>query len=454
MLESIRAAGFDVGLSRLHLSVEGLHCAGCVTKIESAVRDRGVGGRTVNLGRRGARRAVTGRGGRGGDRVIVGAGPSGLAAAIVLAGAGERVRVLERRPDVGWRFAGDFQGLENWTTVGDVLSHVNELGIRSEFDHLPVREVTFYDDHLRPAVLRSREPLFYLVRRGPAEGSLDRALLEQAQAAGVEVCLGERVHRAEPGWIVATGPQGVDCIAHGYVFPTDLLDQARAIISRDITPFGYAYLLVWRGQATLAACSLESKRTRPGSRARAAAAFARVVPGLELERAKAFSGRGHLLGRTHSADAAGRLYVGEAAGLQDPVWGFGLRYALESGALAARCLLEGAAYDAEVRALLEPNRSAGFLNRQVFRLGSGRATGPILRRIAASGDAREVFSRYCGSGSAMRPRLGRVIGTAARRERQDVRDLSCGASWCRCLRCRCLAGENRSAGHQPQCCSR
>jgi len=44
---------------------------------------------------------------------------------------------------------------------------------------------------------------------------------------------------------------------------------------------------------------------------------------------------------TRPVDRSGRLYVGEAAGLQDPAWGFGLRYALESGALAARCLLEG-----------------------------------------------------------------------------------------------------------------
>ncbi len=38
LVASIRAAGFDVGLARLHLAIEGLHCASCVTKIESAAR--------------------------------------------------------------------------------------------------------------------------------------------------------------------------------------------------------------------------------------------------------------------------------------------------------------------------------------------------------------------------------------------------------------------------------
>ena len=55
-----------------------------------------------------------------GKRVeISGAGPAGLAAAIAVARAGRRPVVFERRPDVGGRFHGDFQGIENWSTEGD-----------------------------------------------------------------------------------------------------------------------------------------------------------------------------------------------------------------------------------------------------------------------------------------------------------------------------------------------
>jgi len=52
---------------------------------------------------------------------IAGAGPAGLAAAITLAKNGRQVVVHEARNEVGDRFNGDFQGLENWTTEQNVL---------------------------------------------------------------------------------------------------------------------------------------------------------------------------------------------------------------------------------------------------------------------------------------------------------------------------------------------
>lgn len=46
---------------------------------------------------------------------ILGAGISGLTAAINLAKAGYKVDVFEKNKDVGVRFGGDLQGLENWS---------------------------------------------------------------------------------------------------------------------------------------------------------------------------------------------------------------------------------------------------------------------------------------------------------------------------------------------------
>lgn len=53
-----------------------------------------------------------------------------MAAAITLARAGFDVTVYEQHPDVGHRFQGDFQGLENWTTEKDVLAELSGMGMR------------------------------------------------------------------------------------------------------------------------------------------------------------------------------------------------------------------------------------------------------------------------------------------------------------------------------------
>ncbi len=82
---------------------------------------------------------------RGKKRVeIVGAGPSGLAAAIVLRHAGFPVTVYEERKDVGHRFHGDFQGIENWSLQENVLDQLARMGIKTNFQCVPFYRCTIY----------------------------------------------------------------------------------------------------------------------------------------------------------------------------------------------------------------------------------------------------------------------------------------------------------------------
>ena len=108
---------------------------------------------------------------------ISGAGPAGLAAALAVVHAGGQALVYERRSDVGARFHGDFQGLENWTTEGDVLEELAAAGINPGFDHTPFHSVTCFGPGNEPErTVRSQQPLFYLVRRGNQPGMLDHAV--------------------------------------------------------------------------------------------------------------------------------------------------------------------------------------------------------------------------------------------------------------------------------------
>src|SRR5438093_1521526 len=140
---------------------------------------------------------------------VLGAGPSGLAAALTANRAGRRVIVHERSWEVGHRFHDDFQGLENWTTDGDVIDELAALGIEPTFDHTPIRETVVFDAH-RVHTYRSPQPFFYLVRRGAGEGTLDSSLKAQALARGIEIRFAEAGRPLPERGVVAQGPRGAD----------------------------------------------------------------------------------------------------------------------------------------------------------------------------------------------------------------------------------------------------
>ncbi len=299
---------------------------------------------------------------------IVGAGPSGLCAAINLARAGYGVTVYERHAEVGKRFHGDFQGIENWSTPVDFADALKTLSIAPDFFCRPHWGGELLMQGGYGGTVRSPRPLFYLTRRGSMEGSLDRSLKTQALEAGVTLKFG--CHRAiEDGHIIAAGPGKPNVMASGVVFRTDLPDTITTVLDNELAPDGYAYLLVQDGCGTLASVYYRHFKRAAAHLERTTQYFQARRP-FPMENPRQFTGYGNFY-PVCSAVHRGRLYVGEAAGFQDFLFGFGIRYALMSGYLAARSIIEGCSYDLLWRQVFGRQLATSLINRYLLqRFGS------------------------------------------------------------------------------------
>lgn len=362
---------------------------------------------------------------------VVGAGPAGLAAAITLARAGRRVVLHEVHGEVGYRFQHDLQGLENWTSREDVLETLQCLGVTTDFVHLPCCEGVVFDSRERAYAIRSPAPLFYMVERGPGPGTLDSALLNQARQLGVEVRFNSRVDRIEGTGVLAVGPRAADAIAVGYHFDTTMGNGFWAICDDNLAPKGYAYLLVMNGRGTVKSCMFTGFKQEQLYVQRTVAAFQRLV-GLQMHNPRPHGGVGNFRIPV-SAVSGRRPVVGEQAGFQDTLWGFGMRFAIFSGVLAARSLVEECDYDRLWRRELEPLLRVSFVNRAIYEALGNAGYAWFLRRQERRGDARHYLHWL------YRPSwIKRWLGPWARiRYHSRRRDTSCDHVDCACVWCRC-----------------
>ncbi|MBP2145260.1 flavin-dependent dehydrogenase [Methanofollis sp. W23] len=315
---------------------------------------------------------------------ILGAGPAGLAAAVTLARAGHNVEVYEKQEDVGTRFRGDLQGLENWSGSSDVIDRLGGIGIRPEFEHRPYARLSVSDGQ-EILSFACQKPAFYLVRRGKSPGCLDHALKEQALDAGVDIRFNSTLpeDRTE---IVATGPErrGVHAVARGYTFSTSMDDLAYGLVNSAASRNGYAYLLVMNGRGCLCTMLTGDFEKAGSCLAEAEQTFSELVD-LDVKDPHPCGGVGRVALPPHYQDN-GRLYAGEAAGLQDPFWGFGILYALRSGHLAAQSIIKGFDYGHAAEETFGDMLKAGVVNRYLWDRYGMENYAKIYRRLKGVDD--------------------------------------------------------------------
>lgn len=332
------------------------------------------------------------------DINIAGAGISGLTAAIILGKQGYKVNVYEAQSTVGKRFNGDIQGIENWSDIEDSLKKIQGYGLDINFEYSPaVRGLEIWGPNIHKKILNNIEdrPFYYMVQRGDFEGTLDRSLLQQALAIpGVTVFFDKPVRDYSEIDIVATGPiakdKNIDMLASGYTFDIDLDDMGVLIFDEKIAPDGYGYFLVMNGKGVIATCIMKNYSRLNEYRESLVSVIAEKYD-LPKERFKCFNGFGNFYLQSFQAS---RMFVGEAGGFQDFNFGFGMKYAMESGYLAAQSIIHGDSYEKNVKDNLLGKLKASIVIRYVFMLFNNLSYPFIISQLIKRRVRRKLYRLY------------------------------------------------------------
>jgi len=360
---------------------------------------------------------------------ISGAGPAGLAAAIAISDNHARAVVYEKHDDVGYRFHGDFQGLENWTTEQDVLDEFSKLGIMPNFDHKPIHEVNVYGPNDTKKIVHSEKPLLYLISRGAQIGTLDYGLKQQALYKDIPIYFSQTISVMPKGGIVTQGPHRADVIAVGYLFDTDMPDGLYMAVMDELAPKGYAYLVIWNGRGTLSTCMFDDFHQERVYLQRTKEFFKQKL-GLKMNNPRHFGGTGNFqIPKTvRNGDI---LYAGESAGFQDPLFGFGIRSSILTGAAAGQALASGSpdSYEQFWKKRVEGFQQTGMTNRWFYARLGNVGYSRLINSFSNDGDIRNQMNREYS------PRLWKQLWYQLISHKQsELLNITpgCECTWCRC----------------------
>lgn len=365
---------------------------------------------------------------------IVGAGISGITAAINLAKAGYNPVVYENHIDVGHRFNGDFQGLENWSDEEDTLQLITRIGIKVNFLCHPYygEDGIIYGPNLVKNKVKTSRPLFYLIERGSDKLSLDQSLKNQAEKCGVKFVLGKQTDNVKDDYIISgTGPKAADIIAKGIVFKTTLKNNFIVFVDNKVAPKGYAYLLVNNGKATFATCMFEDFRNERKYFDRSLSLLNSVL-NIDIIEPKEFGGFGNFFNDPVISKNKRILYVGENAGFQDALWGFGIKYAMLSGYYAAQSIIHKNDYNDLCKKHLLPKFQTSIANRWLFAHLYNTGYNLLINKLRTMEDVIPALTRHHNTSYSKQL----VYKIAKRWYKTRFKDKQCMHKNCDCVWCR------------------
>ena len=182
-----------------------------------------------------------------------------------------------------------------------------------------------------------------------------------AIAAGANLHYKSRV-KEEDCQIIACGPKGTSAVAYGEIFKTKHPNHIAFQMNDKLAPGSYSYLIIIDGLGLICTCLWRKQRGTDRFLNETIAWYQKHYPDIDMEPIKRVGGKGDFtINKNYFQD--GRYYVGESGGLQDFMWGFGMRMAVWSGHLAAQDILGNCDYETEVRRQLMPYVKTSVANR-------------------------------------------------------------------------------------------
>ncbi len=324
---------------------------------------------------------------------IAGAGLAGLTSAATLARSGVRVEVYDKKTRLLPSSGPHTEGIRNYGPI-DAAEELRTVG----FAPTPFRTVRRTIRHAPSCENLLVGPAYHLFMRGQEDHTVDQILYRQAKADGVRFHFGERIAASDAD-IVATGPpkDEFNVLGAGHTFTVEgsVLgsDTVHALLDNRVAPGGYLVITPGLGFHSIYSVSwteLRFSRLLAMTEAAFEIPWIRKILGTSRWVAK-INGRAFFTeDPIDSAVRGTTLFVGEAGGFQDAIAGFGFRYAVLTGALAAFAVRDGQDY----RDLLKKKFGNEFHDAYQFRMWLNRATNEDFDKLVASMGREITLKEY------------------------------------------------------------
>ncbi|MDO8428560.1 MAG: NAD(P)/FAD-dependent oxidoreductase [Candidatus Diapherotrites archaeon] len=281
------------------------------------------------------------------DLNIIGGGIAGLTCAIKLAEAGKTVEVFEKQDFIGKSEGENLKAIRNYDVKIDLIEYLKKNNIDLK-NVKPIDKITKYSPTGKKMTVTSDNgPLFYILKKGHDEKSVDYELYEHALNHDVKIRFGQNKIITD-GDVISVNTIYRNIWAHGAMYSDVDVDESEILFFMDnnYAPQGYIYGMPFgKHQFCLGSVSFDLNCALPILFRRFITENSVISKILENATLTNHYGGFAYSNIPETAVINKKLFIGSAAGFIDPARGFGVKYAFQSAILAANALTNNLNYD-------------------------------------------------------------------------------------------------------------